>query len=409
MRAESRHGKLSYLFSTILLLALTTACRATKPSDHAEGPPATRVKLASVQSGTIRETSDLIGRAESRRSVTLQPQINGRVSQIFIQPGAAVTKGTPLIQVDPDQQQTQVVSSRAGAAAAQADLDNAKASLIPLEADRRAKVSNVGLQQQQYDRYSVLYQQGAVSLQVLDQRRNSLETAKAELDAAIARIQVQGSVIANKRKLLQQAQANLSGQQVQLQYYQITAPFTSTVGNIPVKIGDYVNSSTQLITVTQNQPLEVNISVPSERAPDLHLGMVVQLINQQGKLIGNSKVFFISPTVNQQTESILIKALFENAAMCLRADQQVSARIIWDERPGVLVPTAAVSHLGGQDFIFVAQSEGKSQLVARQKPIKLGDIEGSNYQVMEGLKPGERIVVSGLGQLSEGAEIAPES
>lgn len=408
MRAGSRHGKLNYLFSTILLLALTTACRA-KPAANALEAPATRVKLATVKLGTIRETSDLIGRVESRRSVTLQPQINGRVSQIFIQPGAAVTQGTPLIQVNPDQQQTQVISYRAAAAAAQADLNNARASLIPLEADHRAKVSNLDLQKQEYERYSLLYQQGAVSRDVLDQRRNSFETAKAELDAAIARIQVQGAVIANKGKLLQQAQANVSGQKVELQYYQISAPFTGTVGNIPVKIGDYVNTSTQLVTVTQNQPLEVNISVPSERARDLHLGMVVQLIDQQGKLIGNSKVFFISPNINQQTESILIKALFENAAMRLRADQQVSARIIWDERPGVLVPTAAVSHLGGQDFIFVAQSKGKSQLVARQKPIKLGDIEGSNYQVMAGLKPGERIVISGVQQLSEGAAIAPES
>ena len=409
MKAKTRHGKVGYLFSTILFLALTTACQATKPSAHAEEAPAIRVKLASVQLGIIRETSDLIGRSESRQSVTLQPQINGRVSQIFIQPGAAVTKSTLLIQVDPDRQQTQVVSSRAAEAAAQADLDNAKASLIPLEADRRAKVSNVDLQQQQYERYSVLYKQGAVSRDVLDQRRNGLETAKAELDAAIARLQVQGSVIANKKKLLQQAQANVSGQKVELQYYQITAPFAGTIGNIPVKVGDYVTPSTQLVTITQNQPLEVNVSVPSERAFNLHSGMTVQLMNQQGKLIGNSKVFFISPNVNQQSESILIKTLFENAEGRLRADQQVTVRIIWDERPGILVPTAAVTRLGGQSFIFVAHSAGKSQLIARQKPIKLGDIEGSNYQVWEGLQTGERIVVSGVQQLSEGAAIAPES
>lgn len=401
--------KFGYGVSIILVLAATGACHSTKPAVHAEGTPAARVKLASVQSGSIRETSDLIGRSESRRSVTLQPQISGRVSQIFVQPGTAITKGTALIQVDPDRQQTQVISFRAAAAAAQADLDNARASLIPLEADRRAKSSDASLQQQQYDRYSLLYQQGAVSRDVLDQRRNSLETAKAELDAAIARIQVQRSVITNKGKLLQQAQANVSGQQVELQYYQIKAPFTGVVGNIPVKVGDYVNPSTQLVTITQNQPLEVNISVPSERASNLRLGMMVQLINQQGRLIGSSTVFFISPTVNQQTESILIKTLFENRDGRLRADQQATARIIWDERPGVLVPTTAVSRLGGQNFIFVAQSQPNTQLVARQKPIKLGDIEGNQYQVIEGLKPGERIVVSGVQQLSDGAVIAPDS
>lgn len=401
-------GRSSYLFPALLLLTFAGACRSVDPPASAESA-SVRVKLAFVRSGTIRETSEFIGTLESRRSLTLQPQINGRVSQILVQPGVEVTAGTPLIQINPARQQAAITSSRAAAASAQADLESARASLIPLEADRRAKASDVALQQQQYDRYSTLYREGAISRESLDERSNVLENAKAELDAAKARIKAQQAIIISKEKVFQQTLADVSGQSVELDYYQITAPFTGTVGDIPVKIGDYVNPSTQLVTVTQNQPLEVNLSVPSERASNLRQGMTVQLLDQRGNLIGNSQVFFIAPNVNNQSESILIKALFENREGRLRADQQVLARVIWDERPGVLVPTVAISRLGGKDFIFVAQSQGNAEWIAQQRPIALGEIEGSNYQVIKGLKPGERIVVSGIQRLSNGTPIAPES
>jgi multidrug efflux pump subunit AcrA (membrane-fusion protein) len=67
-----------------------------------------------------------------------------------------------------------------------------------------------------------------------------------------------------------------------------------------------------------------------------------------------------------------------------------------------------VSRIEGKTFVYVAQTQGQSQLIARQKPVKLGSISGNNYQVLEGLQPGEKIVVSGLSRLSDGAAIIPE-
>jgi len=107
---------------------------------------------------------------------------------------------------------------------------------------------------------------------------------------------------------------------VQLGYYTINAPFAGTVGNIPVKVGDFVNTSTLLATLTENKPLEVNISVPIELGPQLRSGMPVQLLNDQGRSIGTSRVFFISPNTATNTQSILVKALFDNAKGQLRAD-----------------------------------------------------------------------------------------
>jgi multidrug efflux pump subunit AcrA (membrane-fusion protein) len=82
--------------------------------------------------------------------------------------------------------------------------------------------------------------------------------------------------------------------------------------------------------------------------------------------------------------------------------------VIWERKPGVSIPTTAVSRVAGQTFVYVAQQKD-SKLIASQKPVKLGKIQGNNYQVIEGLKQGEKIVVSGILNLSNGAPIIPQS
>jgi multidrug efflux pump subunit AcrA (membrane-fusion protein) len=398
----------SQLFLTAFILMFTVACGGGGPASLSMGGlQAVPVKVATVESGTIDDTSEYLATLKSRKSVTLQPQVNGQVAKILVQSGAKVAAGTPLIQVDPAKQQASVSSFEAAIASSQADLENARATLVSNQADRRSKVSALKYQQQRYDRYSALRKEGAISQQDLDQYSNNLDTARADLVSLDARIKAQRALIVKSERSLQQSQAQAQEQKVQLQYYGVTAPFAGTVGDIPVKVGDYVTPSTPLTTVTQNQPLEVNVLVSADKASELRPGMSVKLLDPQGQAIGNSRVFFIAPNINNQSQSILVKALFNNPKDQLRADQLVQASVIWNSRPGVLVPTAAISRVAGQDFVFVAQGES-SKMVARQKPVKLGNIQGNSYQVLEGLKPGEKIVVSGILKLSDGAPIAAE-
>ncbi|MUG91665.1 efflux RND transporter periplasmic adaptor subunit [Scytonema sp. UIC 10036] len=383
-------------------------------------PPGVRVKISTVQTGIIEDSSEFVANLESRRSVNLQPRIQGQVAQIYVRSGDTVAAGDPIIQVDAREQQASVSSVAAAAEVVRSQLENARATLQSLQAERLSNVSNVKLNQREYDRYARLAAEGAESRQVRDQYANRLETAQAELRATEARIKAQEASINQAEKSLQQAQANINQQQVQLQYYKITAPFPGTVGDIPVKVGDFVNTSTQLATITQNQPLELNIFVPSERGPLLRKGTPVEVMDAQGKSIGMSRVFFISPSVNNNTQAVLIKALYDNSRNQLRADQFARARVIWNQRPGVLVPTTAVTRVAGETFVYVAQTPPPSpspqaaqgeefQLVARQKRVKLGNIKGNNYQVLEGLQPGDRIIVSGLLNLRDGVPIIPES
>lgn len=394
------------------------------PLANESQPQATRVKLSLVEAGRIEESSDFIANLESRRSVTLQPQIEGRVSRILVKSGDEVTAGTPIIQVNPEEQQAAVSSVTSAAQAARSQVENARATLRSLEAERLSNISDVQLNQREYERYSSLAEQGAVARQIRDQYTNRLQTARSSLGAINQQIEAQRSAVAQAEQELQQAQANIKQEQVQLQYYRISAPFAGTISDIPVKVGDFVNTSTQLTTITQNRPLEVNISVPIERAPQLRLGMPVELLDEQDRSVGTSRISFISPNTTNDTQSVLIKSLFDNSRNQLRADQYVRARVIWNQRFGVLIPVTAVTRLGGETFVYVAQTQQPSQrgqsqqgqsqqaqpqLIARQKRVKLGTIQGNNYQVIGGLEPGERIVVSGILNLRDGAPITLES
>ncbi|MBV8886722.1 MAG: efflux RND transporter periplasmic adaptor subunit [Chroococcidiopsidaceae cyanobacterium CP_BM_RX_35] len=412
-----KNNRLSQLFLASLALSLLGSCGRAEPSANAGKPPSTKVKLAELQTSTVVSSSEFIGSLFSRRSVTLQSQVVGHVTKILVKYGDKVAAGTELLEVDPAQQQATLNSNIAASQGAEADLKNAEATLKQYEAQRLANVSSVNYNRKQYDRYTYLANQGAVPLSTRDQYADQIRQAQANLAAIDKQLQAQRSTIASKQQAVRGAQANIQQQQVQLGYYKIAAPFAGIVGDIPVKLGDYVTTSTTLTSVTQNQPLEVDVSIPIEDAPKVHQGTTVELLDPQGKTIDPSQVFFIAPSTDNNTQSILVKSLYDNSKNLLRASQYVRARVIWDQHPGVLVPTTAVSHIGGENFVYVAQTQTQqgqdkqahTQLVARQKPVQLGDIQGNSYQVLSGLQPGEKLVVSGILNLSDGAPITPES
>ncbi|WP_017319097.1 efflux RND transporter periplasmic adaptor subunit [Mastigocladopsis repens] len=410
MNTHQRINPLSHLFWLLLILPLVGGCHNSPSSAEAQQPSAISVKLSTVETDTVDDSSEYIATLESRKSVTLQPRVEGQISRILVQPGKEVTAGTSIMEIDPARQRASVSGYAAAVASAKADIENAKATLRTYIAQQREKQANLLLSQQQYNRYSTLQTQGAVSKQTRDEYANSLDVAQASLAAKNAEIEAQKAAITRAEQALQQSQANIQEQQVQLQYFSIAAPFTGRVGDIPVKVGDFVNTSTRLVTITQNNQLEVNLSIPTEQAARIRLGTQIELTNPQGKPLGMSRVFFIAPNTSNNTQSVLVKALLNNAQARLRADQQVRARVIWARQSGVLIPTMAVSRVAGQNFVFVAEpKKGESGLVARQRLVKLGSIQANSYQVLEGLKPGERIAVTGLLQLSDGSAITPES
>lgn len=411
-------------------------------------PQPAAVKLGTPSTMNVADRSDYAAVLDSRQSVSLQPQVSGQVSAIYVKAGDRVEAGQELLQIDASEQRAQVASrtsaaetAQADVASAQADVANAEDTLKSLEARRVAAQSNVKFAQSEYQRYQQLVSEGAFAKQQLEQRLNALQTAQASLQQAEADIRAQRSAIARSQALVarsqrsvEQAEANIAEGQAQLQYYTITAPQAGMVGDIPVKEGDYVSSgggsSTALLTITQNQELEVNIQVPLERAPALRKGLAVKLLGEGDRELQTGRISFVSPNVDPTTQSVQVKAAFSNsnakAGNPLRTSQFVRARIIWATNSRLLVPTSSISRLGGKNFIFVAtpfQSSGckaalsgggppfqpePTALVAVQKPLELGKIVNNDQEVLDGLTASDRIVTAGILQLQNCMAIADQ-
>ncbi|MEO1558690.1 MAG: efflux RND transporter periplasmic adaptor subunit, partial [Cyanobacteria bacterium J06632_19] len=350
----------------------------------------------------------------------LQANVQGQVSQIFVKKGNQVTAQAPLLQIRSSNQPAAInnnsSSNSAAAPTIQPKLQNARAQLQELQAQQLSKSQNLQLIQQRYEKYSNLASQGAVSKQTKDESAKRLEAAKIDLNNLNAKIAAQKAAISKLEQTLQQAQIKNTANSLAVpktpQQHRISAPFKSTVANILVKVGDSVKPSTRIVTVTQNQPLEVDIPVSLEKQSQLRKGMLVEIIDSKGKNIGTAKVFFIAPEVNSNTRTILVKALFDNTQRKMRSGQFAKARINWNQDTGLLIPTTAVFRIAGEAFVYVAQrlnsTAPNSQLVARQKQVKLGKTVGNQYQVIEGLQPGEKVIVSSLLNINNGDILTAE-
>ncbi|HYX68405.1 MAG TPA: efflux RND transporter periplasmic adaptor subunit [Terriglobales bacterium] len=358
-RTDGKLGRI-LLVGVLAVAVLASGCSRSDP--NAGGPPATAVKMETARSTTIQDSTEYVAQLKSRNSAVISPQVEGQVVEIFVHSGDRVAAGAPLMQIDPLKQQATVRSQ---------------------EDTRTAKEAAVVYARQQYERTQGLYEAQVASKQDLDAAKTALDSAEAELRALDAQVKEQ---------------------QVQLHYYRVAAPTNGIVGDIPVHVGDRVTTSTVLTTVDKPGPLEVYVEVPVERSGQLKLGLPLEVLDSGGNVVGQAKVDFISPEVSNQTQTVLVKANVANPEGKLRTAQFIRARAVWGTRQTPVIPVLAVERLSGQYFAFVAEPSGKG-FVARQRPLKLGEIVGNDYVVLEGLQPGDRIIVSGGQNLVDGAPV----
>lgn len=397
------------LLGTVLLASvLTSGCKGGENSATASGPPPTPVKLQVLSSSQVEDSTEFVGSLEALQRVVLRPEIEGRIVEIPVLNGDRVEKGTPIVQLRPDDTQAEYASAIATANSARAASETASAEFQAAEAERASAASEVELQKVQFQRSERLVNEGVQAKQELDIARRNLDTALASLRAAEKQVEAARASLNQASANIKQAQAVAAGANVSLQYKQVLAPITGVVGDFPVKVGDYVTTSDTLTNITQNDSLDMRISVPINRSDQLRVGLPVELIDPNTrKALATGSIYFISPEVNSGDQAILTKARFPNQNGSLRDRQFVRAKVIWSQRPGILIPTTAVSTIGAQDFVFVAQKGEKP--VVRQRPIKLGGIQGQSYQVLDGVKPGEEIAVTQILNLRDGTPIKPES
>jgi RND family efflux transporter MFP subunit len=357
------------LTSSLLLLSglLFTAGCANNAGGAAGGaaPQAMPVQVQITPLVKIPDATEYLSILKSRRSANINPQVEGQIVKIFVKSGDHVTAGTPLMQIDPLKQQATLSSQDAARAAQEATVRNAKVQL---------------------DREQRLYDAKVVAKQDLDNAQTAYDSAVSQLKSLTDLV---------------------SQQSVELKYYRVAAPMDGIVGDVPVRVGDRVLVSTLLTTVDQPGALEAYIYVPADRGRSLRIGLPVQLLDESGSVAVDTKITFISPQVDTETQTVLAKAMVENPGAKLRIAQQTRARVIWGMHEGPVVPVLAVQRINGRFFAFLAVHEGKGT-VARQKLLTVGDTVGNDFAVTDGLKPGDHVIVSGTDFLQDGVPVAEQ-
>ena len=349
-----------------LLVPLLAACgrsgqAAGVPRPGAGGP--VTVSLAVLASKPVDRTSEYVATLRSRQTSEISPQVEGILTRILVRSGQRVAAGALLAQVDPLKQQATVSSD---------------------EATRAAQEAQLRLAREERQRQQALFDQGLVSRQALDQANAAVDTAAASLNALQAREQES---------------------RVELHYYGVTAPAAGVVGDVPVHVGDRVTTSTVITTISDNAGLEAYIYVPIERAQQLKLGMPVRLVSQEGRVLARTRIDFISPQVDDKTQGVLAKAQVPSD-QGFRTEQFARAQIVWSSEQGLTVPVVAVTRINGQYFAYVAEPGQKGGLVARQRLVRLRPLSGAEYLLEDGLKVGDRLIVSGIQKVTDGTPVA---
>jgi multidrug efflux system membrane fusion protein len=312
---------------------------------------------------------DGVGTTRALNTVTVRPQVEGKLISIAFKEGQDVKRGFVLARIDPTTYQAQLDQAVAKKAQDEALLANARIDL---------------------DRYTRLVASNSIARQLLD-------TQKATVAQLEAQVKLDQAAIDNAKAILE--------------YTTITAPLDGRTGIRLVDEGNVVRASdtTGIVVLTQLQPISVLFTLPQQQLGDVNRAFAkgplpVDAFGSDNKtVIDKGTLQVVDNLVDQTTGTIKLKAEFPNANFQLWPGQFVNVRLLIDTLKGVVVaPTAAVQRGPVGTFVFLVQPDNKVAV----RPVTVGQQDEAQAVITNGLQPDERVVTTGFARLTAGAEVA---
>jgi membrane fusion protein (multidrug efflux system) len=314
-----------------------------------QAPPPMPVEVVVARADTVVDAILATGEIEAMQSVELRPDIEGRIAEILVREGAEVRRGTPLFKVDD--------------AELKAEVDRA-------EAER-------DLAQQSLARTRDLLAQKASSQSELERAEATARSTAAQL--ALLKVRLDRTLV--------------------------RAPFSGIVGERTVSLGDYVTTSSPLVSLQTVSPQRAAFQVPERYADRLKSGQTVtfRVAALPGKVF-SGRVDFVDPVVQLPARTITVKAQVPNPRRELQSGMFIEVRLATAVRTdAVVVAEDAVLPLQGNNFVWVA-ANGK----ATRRHVELGVRTAGFVEARAGVEAGEQVVVAGQERLAEGAPVAPK-
>ncbi len=340
------------------------------------GAPPIPVSAAVAAARDLPIFLDALGTVQASNTVTIVPQVPGRLIEVAFREGQEVRAGDLLVRLDPRSYQ--------------ASLDQAVAT----RAQREAQLANARLD---LTRYTQLVRNSGTSQQTLDTQR-----------ATVAQLEAQ----------VQFDQATIDAARVQLDYTTIRSPIDGRVGLRQVDVGNFVqSSSTGIVVVTQVRPVAVNFTLPQQTLPQVTEAIAAGVVPVSIRLAESAlprpdgappppdptgTLVTVDNQVDQATGTIRLRATFPNEDQRLWPGAFVNVRMQVTTLRGVtVIPLVAVQRGPDGAFVFVVRENS----TVEQRPIGLGVMQGTDAVVMRGLRPNEAVVTSGALRLAQGSAV----
>ena len=338
-----------------------------------EAPPKPSVVVAEASMTAVTYSDTYLGRIEAIDSVDIIARVDGFIENINFKDGAKVASGDVLIEIEEDSYQADISQI-------QGQIESAKAqkTLADIELDRQQKLFAKG-----------------------DTPENVVQKAQAEQGQADG--------------LITQLQGSLQDAQIQLSYTKIAAPFDGRIGLTDLSKGAYVGpQSGTLLTLTSIDPIYVSFPVANaqlldfqKKGKNLQGGKVtLQLTLANGEVYESTgKVDVIDTTVQESTDTVLVRGVFPNPDGALLNDQLARVNVIDNpDKKSLTIPADALQSDQSGYFVLTVGSDGK----VAKTPIKTGEVTGTQAVVTDGLKEGDKVITQGAQKVRVGMEVTAE-
>jgi RND family efflux transporter MFP subunit len=383
------------------LIAAATGCgtgvkgESTTTGDAVAIPIAVSSTAAVEQS--IQRFLEVTGTLAAQEEAEVAAEVQGRVVATPVERGSRVAEGDALIRIAAAEMEAQAAEADANAAQIVGRLglaDGAEFSVdqVPEVANARA---NLDLAEGDFERAQMLFERKLLAKAEFDQRTAQVEVARRQYD--IAR-----NGAAQQFQALLAARARVSLAKKALADTVVRSPFSGVVGQRLVSVGDYVARGTKVVSVLRTNPLRVNLTVPQQYSTEVAVGRPVSLaVDAASGQRFEGQVRYVSPALQADSRTLVVEALVTNTEGRLKPGSFATARIEQaSERPGVLVPKAALRTVSGTSRVYVLSGER-----AEERIVTIGQSVEDRVEISTGLKAGENVATSNVDQLADGARV----
>lgn len=409
-RAPRVRRPAAFLWSLLILAAFAGACsredRAAAVSKGQGARPAVRITAATVEPREVERTVELVGTLRPEEELTISNENPGTVERILVDLGDRVAQGQLLVQLDPRDARYTFEQAQASLTSAKRALDRARANLAASQANVRRARAVLENAQVNRRRFEELFNEGAVAASQRDAAVTDADVARASLETAEGQLESDREAVAVAQAAIAQAEAAVRTAEKRRKDTEVRAPMAGEVQKRLVSTGETFKEKTPLLILVRTQTLKLGGEVPERFSQAVQTGQTVRVTTDAtGGRQFPGRIVRVAPAVNPDTRSFAIEALIPNPDGALKGGAFAKAEILVRKDSGIpFLAEEAVVNFAGITKVYVV-ADGS----VTERSVRLGVRQDGMVEVLEGVKLGEQVAASNLGQLAQGQPVIVEA